>query len=605
MIASTDLQALIAGCRNPWNLCRLFIFLSVSSIRTKIFLKLPSIVYYPFSSYLPYLHSLIEVAYHLCALRSRSSRLSLQLSSTDPNLSCKRIHSKPINLLSANSSITLNSIDDDETESHYFRCSWLPHVPSQQLYGKPVLETLRTLEQFYQYIYRSSSPLAFQAYIISERLFNVSTFIINNQPSHPSLLTSPLRRFLLKDVQKLLFFLEYHPSWATGNHPLNNCRGLFLVSIVLRLTAIPRLASTILRERVTRLFSPDGYLLEGSSHYHLLVHLWLLQIKLYAEQLITPSLNAHLSQLLVKVELITTFLLQPLQSNALPFAGFGDISPDLSPISTLYNLLSLTPTPSLLHSRSRRPSQCSARFISYAESGLYCAEYEHWTAYLHLPSPGIPVRATHSHQDSTSFVLFLDGLEFIVHPGRSSYHPYTPFSRCAQTALCHISLLINDTPPILTERDTRFPTYFRSCTTQISSHLSSDSLGVTIIHNGFSRLSQYPISHERKLIFKSSSLTIEDSLFCAHEYTCNVALNFNLPLTTLEDDRFFSLHGKRVRFEQNSSSGNLNLTTQSASDSSPSGWRSTCYGIESPITSLRSSSQMALPVKITTTFTLI
>ena len=199
MIASSDLQALIRSCRKPWNLVRLITFLGLSIVRTKFLLRLPSLLYYPKQSLVPYLYSLIEVNHQLFLLLPRSRPFLFQHSIKYSSHILNSISSNPVSSLPSRPNPPPNPINDDETASHYYRCSWLTNS-SDCSDGHSLSDSIQTLESFYLQLNRRTNKIAFYAYIISERLANVSLFIISNQSGNRSLLTTSLRWSLLCDV---------------------------------------------------------------------------------------------------------------------------------------------------------------------------------------------------------------------------------------------------------------------------------------------------------------------------------------------------------------------------------------------------------------------
>ena len=80
--------------------------------------------------------------------------------------------------------------------------------------------------------------------------------------------------FLSHHGAAIFSHLEYFIENNTGNHLANNGRGLFLGGLELSLDQWADVGGRILIEEGRRIFTSNGLLREGSSHYHLLVTRW-------------------------------------------------------------------------------------------------------------------------------------------------------------------------------------------------------------------------------------------------------------------------------------------------------------------------------------------
>ena len=117
--------------------------------------------------------------------------------------------------------------------------------------------------------------------------------------------------------------LEYYGDGQTGNHLINNGRGLFLSGLFLDHEEWIEVGAEILVKEAQRAFGPSGILREGSSHYHLLVTKWFLEC--WLEALSRDRQEASLLEKTSSSALAAAKLLQ-LSGNSL-IGMFPDCSP--------------------------------------------------------------------------------------------------------------------------------------------------------------------------------------------------------------------------------------------------------------------------------------
>lgn len=189
--------------------------------------------------------------------------------------------------------------------------------------------------------------------------------------------------------------LEYFGPHYTGNHLANNGRGLLRIGTALGWTDAAELGARILLEEASRIFGPSSVLIEGSTHYHLLLARNYGQAAEWAKK-------SNLSQALA---------LQAIASSTCHAAGglflsgglplIGDISPDLPPSE-------------LSGDFTRTDADLSA-------DGWHRFESCDWSLMLYAPPDGWVPMPGHGHQDLGSFELHWQGVPLIVDPGRGAY----------------------------------------------------------------------------------------------------------------------------------------------------------------------------------------
>lgn len=189
--------------------------------------------------------------------------------------------------------------------------------------------------------------------------------------------------------------LEYFGPRYTGNHLANNGRGLFRLGTALGWRAAADLGGRILLQEAKRIFGQSGVLIEGSSHYHLLLAKNYAQAAQWAQEANRSEAEA----------------LQTIADKAREAAGglfltgglplIGDVSPDMTP-AKLCPIFARTDA-------------------DLSQDGWHRFESDDWSLLFYAPPDGWPPMPGHGHQDLGGFELHWRGLPLIVDPGRGGY----------------------------------------------------------------------------------------------------------------------------------------------------------------------------------------
>ena len=81
-------------------------------------------------------------------------------------------------------------------------------------------------------------------------------------------------RIIEKSLIEHLFYISYHLEFFSGraqNHILNNARALYLGGQLMGLPEVAQVGRILFKSQTDKLIGLDGFLLEGSSHYQLLL----------------------------------------------------------------------------------------------------------------------------------------------------------------------------------------------------------------------------------------------------------------------------------------------------------------------------------------------
>lgn len=221
--------------------------------------------------------------------------------------------------------------DDPEETFFFHRWNWLladlsPHEP-------PPLEWGLTLMRGWLAAYGDDrNGDAWTSYTTGERICNAILFATLAARRQEVVTPPPDVAWHLSDMAAFLSRrIEYNGSLATGNHVINNARALYFAGQALGLPGRTRLALAILESQLPVVVTSDGFLREGSSHYHFLVTRWLLEVLWLAELTGEASARALVEPVAARmVAQCQFFLVFNPQSGAWSVPLIGDVSPDCS-----------------------------------------------------------------------------------------------------------------------------------------------------------------------------------------------------------------------------------------------------------------------------------
>ena len=169
---------------------------------------------------------------------------------------------------------------DEELEVSLHRWTWLWFDLNTSKIAMPTEVGLSLMHSWLDSC-SDNELLGLDAYSASERASNGGLFLLSQLDSlDESGLSHSFKSIGLQIAKNL----EYFEGDRTGNHALNNARGLLFAGVLSRSPAMIALSSAIIYERLPILVTPDGFLRECSSHYHFLFTRWILEICWLAER---------------------------------------------------------------------------------------------------------------------------------------------------------------------------------------------------------------------------------------------------------------------------------------------------------------------------------
>ena len=364
-------------------------------------------------------------------------------------LGCAR-PTEPLEINLAGFSQTLFPGDEDHLVSQIFqdtesllalhRFCWWPHCTGQDIASWVNVVFNSWVRRFGD----DREGWAWHPYTVAERLVNLIRFakVYGTPGKQAATLT-----FLSHHGDAILSHLEYFGETNTGNHLANNGRGLFLGGLELGIDQWADLGGRILIEEGRRIFTSNGLLREGSSHYHLLVTRWYAECWLIARKFDRPETDT-LGQIAGRALSVCPLFDLP---GGLPL--IGDISPDCPPdyLAGLANgqrsgWLETLPERSnhlLRELAAANPSE------NFAEDGWIRRDYGPWSMILHVPPDAWSFLPGHGHRDFGGFELHSNGLPLFCDLGRRSYGPAGDGD---VAAAMHNTLLIDENEPFPVNR---------------------------------------------------------------------------------------------------------------------------------------------------------
>lgn len=380
--------------------------------------------------------------------------------------------------------------------------------------------------------------LNFDSYTLGERICNSLLFSRLIKGKWNSL-PSDLNQFILNDTLQLINNLEYHEYDLTGNHLFNNGRAIYFFSKVFEVKTLEKLSKLIILERLKVLITEDGFLREGSSHYHLLFTRWLFEIYFvtdeYKDDLFKKKLKVILNKMISKSNF---FLIRKDNKYKMPL--IGDVSPDFDPdwligISSIdFINTKASKKNSWVKLAKKFPAFSFTSIIekknkiyySNPKSGWYRLDWGEWTAIWHTFTKNSKTKSTHSHQDFGSVVLYHSGEEILIDKGRYNYNKLKNSAGVLSTLYNNHNTIEVDGIPISILPFKILPIEYQNISYSMEFKKFEKYCCVTLIHNGFDRISKKNINHKRKFYFFKDFFEVKDEIIGNHKIDYSANFNF-------------------------------------------------------------------------------
>lgn len=445
-----------------------------------------------------------------------------------------------------------------------------------------------------------------EPYSIGERISNgVLFFKLNKYP-----IPNDILLIFKKLTYQLVKNLEYFPNGLTGNHAFNNARALYLISDIIPDKQIKLLALEIAKERLNMLVSNDGFMREGSSNYQFIFTRWILEMIWNAKELKDfKSLNILMPFAEKLLRQCWFFLVQKQNSHQWNYPLIGDVSPDCPPnwlISlpwsnlaiSIYKPKKIPLAPinigwaKLFGGITNKQSSINNLKINFSSAcGWHRIEFFDWIVFTYTPLKETQFKATHSHQDLCSFVLFYRGKSIIIDIGRYDY-TNSYLSKYCKSVNAHNSLLVNDFGPQTELFSWTNPSYSKIFS-NLNIKKAKNKTIITIAHDGYKRIVNQKINHKRVIFLTKKEVVVKDILTGKGNVIVNNFFNFAPDLVLIKNDVKVLCFSDQINFEIDTNS----IKTKK-SNKMMSGWLFPSYGVKVPINNLEIKTQKSLPLTV-------
>ena len=170
------------------------------------------------------------------------------------------------------------------------------------------------------------NELYWETYTVSERVSNIiiASLFFDIKLNNKILLS-------IFEQSKIIFNrLEFFGKNNTGNHIINNIRGIYLAGNYFEISFYKKISLIILKKELKKIIPIKGFVREGSSHYQFIVTRWLIEIyivaKIYNDEKMLKFIESYVFQ---SLNACNFFLVNKDKELIIPL--FGDISPDFEP----------------------------------------------------------------------------------------------------------------------------------------------------------------------------------------------------------------------------------------------------------------------------------
>ena len=308
---------------------------------------------------------------------------------------------------------------DSEVSNASFRFHWLLEEIIKNEYSSEAFKFIQIINNWYSLDESDLHSDAFQPYNVSERICNISTFILLMFKS--KLISKSDLEFyqdaILKDLNRLNSTLEYPASGKINNHILNNARALIMGGVFIGNMSYVELSKQIFKTHLPKMISTNGYLMECSSHYQLLLTRSIFEVSRISSILSDKEFTDWITDYSKRMVTASLRLTPDSENNNSVFPNIGDVSPDIP-----LNWLSLKRNASEGWNKIwNKPHFKPGNYTSFFdEEDWIVVEKGDWFG-LSFSHNNNLYPSGHGHDDFGSFVLSFQGQPLISDLGRVSY----------------------------------------------------------------------------------------------------------------------------------------------------------------------------------------
>jgi len=460
--------------------------------------------------------------------------------------------------------------DDPEQTMSMHRWNWLltelsnPRSPDSATWGVELIKSWIAAQGSIK------SNLAWNSYTVGERICNCIIFLScvgAKNKNVPEAIAS------LRDMSLYLCKnLEYRPNGVTFNHILNNGRALYYSGQFFENHVLVELSSDIIKHEITMIVDDEGFIREGSSHYQFLVTRWILEIYIIAKAVNDVLMCDILKERLPKMIKACWFLLVYNERECdWAFPLIGDVSPDFAPdwlIGLPWSIPTIDlykpeiiPNPPSKKGWSKLYGDIEVRntmpdgngifgkrsFQDYKESGWFRLDYDNIAIFWHVEPEGTPLFPSHGHCDTGSFVMFIEGEQLLIDPGRSSYIDNNE-GISGITAAAHNQVTIDGYDPFLYHHRNRYPEFYIKSKPEVRYQWTKEGFELALRHDGFGRIVGDQITFQRTFKVYKKRLNIQDSFIGNKRHYVGTYFHWapGLEIFKTEDADCFEINGRKL-----------------------------------------------------------
>lgn len=475
----------------------------------------------------------------------------------------------------------------------------------------------RTLVQNWteNFISRVNDSTAWDAYNASER---ICSFIFFSQQVDLAF-DKEIKESMRVQADWLATHLEYYGEHDTFNHILNNARALYVYGHYFSSPVHRECAAQIFEYELPKIVRNDGFLREGSSHYHFLITRWVLEAAFAAIQFSDSKFIDRHSAIISKMVENCRFLLvfNVCDKNwQLPL--IGDVSPDFSP--EWLKTLPWSPLAAAFYSSHENSEEIPAlsgwasifpgnvdvkkRFEKpvreYLDSGWHHVKAGPFSVLFYarpeseLNTPG------HFHNDCLSVCLFKEGRPILIDLGRFDYKN-DPLSLDALSARAHNSVVVDDLEVLpfggsCGELRHVYGPLFSYVKCDINP--THDSVKIIFSNGTFQRSWRGKVNHTRVIEVSKKGIEMEDRFEGSGKHKVEQFFHFAPGLTVqhVAENQRLRVRGSQDCFDihyENVDSADIGIVT--GGDHAGGKWYFPVYGKRQSISSVVFNSTVSLP----------
>jgi hypothetical protein len=441
------------------------------------------------------------------------------------------------NVLINNANDFKKKYDDNEIQYSLNRWGWLLNG----LYDK-TLDREKGIKLIQSWLHVNDLDCEKDAYSSVERIVNSAIFFsANNHFDIPFFLLEVYKKM----SQNISNNLEFYGKYNTGNHIINNARGLLFAGLLTNSNKEIELSICLLKTYLPNRLNSDGFLNEKSSHYHFLFTSWLLEMywlsKIYRKNKIYNFLIPYLYRLLKGC----WFFLVKTKDHKWSYPLIGDISPDCTPewlVALPWTNIALEiykpeVIPSIKNDFSGLASiidiiydspnivEFKNQVFSYKNSGIHRIDWKNITLFFISSIENETFGSNHGHNDIGSFILYLNGESLLIDCGRFQYSN-TILGNYGQGPFSHNIILVDGLPP-----SSNAPSWVGYKYKYINNFVeiidSEKEISINYIHNGYDRISNKKLKHKREIILDNFKLTVKDIIYSNKRFDVTIRFHLN------------------------------------------------------------------------------